>query len=402
MPVFAYKAINDSNAFVQGTVSAENPRSARELLRTRGLVVESVVTNEKAAGSNLLLFRRKNRHASKRVAMVRELSTLLAAGIPLLEALDSQAKQHRGAFQTSLLLLRDRVAAGGTLADAMREQPGIYDPLSLQMVEVGENSGTLDRVLDQLANFSERYLQLKDRVTNALFYPVMVFLLSMGVGMFLMTIVVPMLLDNLLEADRQIPWPTRVLKGVSDTLRTHGLLIAGSALAMGITTVAVVRTERGRRLWHNVLLKIPLLGNMSRKQEIARLALIVSTLLKSGIVLLHALEIAGRSIKNTVLREAVEQGRAAIRSGQEIGPSLDATGEFPPTVVQIFAVGQQSGKLEEMLQRLAENYERQVATMSMRLASLLEPVLIVGLAMFVGFILFATVLPILEAGNVLQ
>ncbi len=140
---------------------------------------------------------------------------------------------------------------------------------------------------------------------------------------------------------------------------------------------------------------------MARKQEIARIALVVATLVKSGVVLLQALEIAGRATKNIVLREALEDGGRAIQTGKELGEALERTGQFPATVVQLFSVGQQSGKLEEMLERLADNYDRQVTTLSLRLATLLEPVLIVGLALFVGFILFATVLPILEAGNVL-
>jgi type II secretory pathway component PulF len=299
------------------------------------------------------------------------------------------------------MILRERVAAGSTLADGMREQPEVFDTLTVHMVEVGENSGTLDVVLDQLANFSERYLQLKDRVTNALFYPVVVFVLSMGVGMFLMTVVVPMLLDNLLEAGKEIPWPTRVLKAVSDTIRTHGFTLFGTAVLTVVAIIVLLRSTWGRRLWHRTILKLPLLGSMARKQEIARTALIVSTLLKSGIVLVSALEIAGRAAKNAVIRDALETSRESIQTGREIGEALESTGEFPPTVVQIFSVGQQSGKLEEMLQRLADNYDRQVTTLSMRLATLLEPVLIVGLAVFVGFILFATILPILEAGNVL-
>ncbi len=401
MAVFAYKALDNRSTAIQGTISADNLRTARDLLRSRGLMVESVTAQTESSSRSWWPFKRRTRHMAKRVAMVRELSTLLSAGIPLLDALDSQTQQHKGAFQASLLMLRDRVAAGSSLAEAMREQPEVYDSLSIHMVEVGENSGTLDVVLDQLANFSERYLQLKDRVVNALFYPVVVFVLSMGVGMFLMTVVVPMLLDNLLEAGKTIPWPTRILKGMSDFVRGYGLgMLALAAMAI-VGFIFLLRTERGRRLWHRTLLWLPMFGDMARKQEVARMALIVSTLLRSGIVLLQALEIAGRAMRNVVVRDALIDSQAAIRSGREIGEALAETGQFPPTVVQIFSVGQQSGKLEEMLERLADTYDRQVATMSMRLATLLEPVLIVGLAMFVGFILFATVLPILEAGNVL-
>lgn len=401
MSVFFYRALNERAAVIEGTISADSARAARDILRGKGYTVEQV-TEQHEKRNSWLPFRRRSRYASKRIEAVRELSTLLAAGIPLLETLDSLVAQqaHKG-FRESLLLVRERVAAGCSLADAMRDQPQVFDELTIHMVEVGESSGTLDTVLDQLASFSERYLQLKDRVTSALFYPIVVFLLSMAVGVFLMTVVVPMLLDNLLEAGKNIPWPTRVLKAMSDTLTSYGPLLAVLAIGGFTALMALLRTERGKRLWHRTILKLPLIGSMALKQEISRMSLIVSTLLKSGIVLVSALEIAGRSAKNFVIKQALNSSRESIQRGQEIGEALEETKLFPPTVIQIFAVGQQTGKLEEMLDRLASTYDRQVSTLALRLATLLEPVLIVSLAAFVGFILFATVLPILEAGNVL-
>lgn len=406
MSVFTYRALDEHAAAIEGTISADSPRAARDLLRGRGFTVEQVTEQAEARTFGWMPFRRRGRYAAKRIEAVRELSTLLGAGIPLLEALDSLVAQQQGGwggrgFRESLLLVRERVAAGSSLAEAMRDQPQVFDELTIHMVEVGENSGTLDVVLDQLANFSERYLQLKDRVTSALFYPIVVFLLSIGVGVFLMTVVVPMLLDNLLEAGKEIPWPTRVLKAMSDTLTSYGPLLLLLAVLGFVGMMALMRTERGKLHLHRAILKLPLVGSMALKQEISRMSLIVSTLLKSGIVLVSALEIAGRAAKNFVIKQALESSREAIQRGQEIGEALEDTKLFPATVVQIFAVGQQTGKLEEMLDRLADTYDRQVATLSMRLATLLEPVLIVSLAAFVGFILFATVLPILEAGNVL-
>jgi len=291
--------------------------------------------------------------------------------------------------------------AGSGLAEAMREQPSVYDSLCVQMVEVGENSGTLDVVLEQVASFSERAVQFKDRVTSALLYPAIVLMMSVGVGMFLMTVVVPMLLDNLLDAGRPLPWPTRVLKSMSDTVCVHGWWIALLIASAAIGLVPILRTERGRLLWHRLLLRIPLLGGMAQKQEIARIAMIIATLMKSGIVFLQALETAARTTKNIVISRALLSGRDTVMAGRDIGDALAPTGVFPPMVIQIFAVGQQSGRLEEMLDRLSQAYERQVNSLATRLAAVLEPVLIIFLSVFVGFILFATILPILEAGNVL-
>lgn len=402
MAVFAYRATDAAATLVRGTIVADTPRQARDELRGRGLTIHEVAS-QKATTERVAwrLLRRPGRAAGKVSSAVRELATLLGAGIPLLEALDTLTNQYRGNFRSSLLALRERVAAGYSLAEAMREQPDVFDTLSVQMVEVGENSGTLDVVLEQLSSFSERSLEFKDRVTSALLYPALVLVMSMGVGMFLMTVVVPMLLDNLLDAGRPLPIPTRILKALSDGVRYQGWWIALVVLCLVAGMVAMLRTERGRFAWHRLLLRLPLVGGMARKQEIARIAMIISTLMKSGIVFLQALETAARSTKNRVIGQGLLAGRDAVLAGRDIGEALAPTGVFPAMVIQIFTVGQQSGKLEEMLDRLSATYERQVNSLATRLAAALEPILIVFLSLFVGFILFATILPILEAGNVL-
>jgi len=400
MTVYAYRAQDRQCANVRGTIAADTPRQARDLLRQRGLAVDDIhVCNEKKSTWELSLPGRS--HAAKLVTAIRELATLLSVGIPLVEALDTISKQYTRGFQNSLLVIKDRVTAGANLAEAMAEQPNIYDPLCLHMVEVGESAGNLDEVLERLAEFKEQSLHLKDRVLTALLYPAIVLTASIGVSIFLMTVVVPMLLTNLIEAGKALPWPTRVLKGMSDLLLGHGWWLGMVALLLVVGIAVAVRTTRGRRAWHRLLLRLPLFGPLAQKQTLGRTATIVATLLRSGIVLLRAMDIAARSTNNIIVREAIEQVSTEVGAGQDMGQVLERTGIFPPLFVQIFTVGQQTGRLEEMLERLAKDYDRQVNTMSTRLAAALEPVLILTLAVFVGFILFATVLPILEAGNVL-
>ncbi len=185
MAVFAYRAADGGVAVVRGTVTADSPRQARDQLRSRGFVVEEITLHEPAASLNWWPLKRRGRHAAKLASTVRDLATLLGAGIPLLESLDALADQYRGHYRASLLAVRERVAAGSGLAEAMREQPEIFDDLSIQMVAVGEDSGTLDVVLDQLADFSERYQQFKDKVITSLMYPLVVLSMAVGVGMFL-------------------------------------------------------------------------------------------------------------------------------------------------------------------------------------------------------------------------
>lgn len=401
MGVFAYKAVDERCRPVAGTISADTPRQARDQLRARGLRASDMVPQDLPQRSLLGALSLPGRSRAKVTTMIRELATLLGVGIPLLESLDTICRQHQGRFRTSLLLLRDRISAGAALAEAMADQPQLFDPLCVHMVEVGENAGTLDQVLAQLADFKERWLELKDRVLNALLYPIVVLLVSVGVTIFLMTAVVPMLLRNLLEAGRPLPWPTQVLKALSDVLLGYGWWLL---LVAGVTAIACswgLQTAPGRRWTYRVLLRLPLAGTMARKQTLARISLVIATLLRSGITFLKAVEIAGGATRNLIFREALAQIVVDVGAGREIGPALERTKVFPPLVVRIFSVGQQTGQLEDMLERLAVDYDRQVSVAASRLASALEPVLILFLAVIVGFILFATVLPILEAGNVL-
>ncbi|MEO0529376.1 MAG: type II secretion system F family protein [Planctomycetota bacterium] len=405
--MYAYRAVDEQMAPYHGSVTAETPRQARDQLRDRGLLVEALSLKTAPRAGGWLPWQRRGRYDARLVPVVRELATLLSAAIPLSDALETTASQQRGPLGESLERLTERVSGGVGLAEAMREQPVFYDDLTVQMVEVGENAGNLDVVLDQLADFRERYVMFKDRVVTALFYPLIVLAMGLGVSLFLMTFVVPMLLDNLLSAGQSIPWPTRVLRSMSDALREHGfLLLVGGAIG-GISFVSAIQTKRGKRFWHGLLLKAPLLGGIILKQELARVALILGTLLESGIVFVQAMEIATRAVKNQVLADAFGRTQATVQAGADIGEAMEEAvrsnpGLFPPLVLQIFSVGQKTGRLEPMLARLATDYERQVTSLTTRLTTLLEPALIVALAVFVGFILFATMLPILEAGNVLQ
>lgn len=401
MPVYHYRVQDVRARTASGTIAAESARHARDDLRGRGFAVEEIWPHERRDGGVWRCLTRRRANSARLASLLRELSTLLAVGVGIVDALETLLRQHRGHFQTSLALLRDRVAGGARLAEAMRDEPHVFHELAICMVEVGENTGNLEEVLDQLAGFLEDSSQLRDRVLGALLYPALVFFTAVGVAIFLMTVVVPMLLSGLLEAGRSLPWPTFVLKMMSDFLLRHGITLCGALLLLGVAAAAAARTKHGRRYWHQGILRVPLLGSMSCRQTIARLAGTIATLMRSGVEYIPAAEIAARSANNLVFRRALLDANERISAGQDIGTALEGTGVFPPLVIHVFSVGQAAGRLEDMLDRLAADYSRQVKNLSERLASVLEPVLILILAVFVGFILFATLLPILEAGNVL-
>ena len=403
MPVFAYTGTDAARSRIRGTVAADTPRQARDQLRRDGIAVRKIAEHAaRDRSGGLLAPIRRQRLRARWSEAVHDLAMLLQASTPMLEALDTLAGQHRGAFRDALLGVRDRVAAGASLAEAMGGRPDLFDEASIHLVEVGENAGTLDDVLGQLAEFKRRSAQTKDQVLTALLYPAFLVVFGLAAGIFLMTAVLPPLLENLGDMSRDIPWPTRVVKAGSDVLVNHGGWLAMLGLAVVLALAAVLRTDDGRRTWHRLMLRVPLLGPMALKQAVARVAMIVATMSRSGVVLTRAIELAARSTENRIVRDALEAAHAKIGAGEDVADALGRSGVFPPLAVRVFAVGQESGRLEEMLTRLSEDYERQNEMLSARLTALLEPVLILVLATFVGFLLLATILPILEAGRALQ
>ena len=449
MAVFTYKAldIRDGNALTTGTIVADTPRQARDQLRARGLTIQQLgpldgavagrdgwlrrilgnntthasavhadgmsATDAGSLGSDahahLRHFRGfRGRHFRGRggtsggvVGLVLELSTLLAVGVPLLEALETAGRQHRGQFRVRVEVLRDRVAQGASLAQAMREQSDLFDEMTVSIVEVGEHTGQLETLLEQLADFMQRSMRFKNRIVTVLLYPAIVLTTGIGVCLFLMTFVVPNLLSALVEAGKPLPLPTLVVKAMSDFLLGWwgALLVVLGAAVVGVA--AIVRTARGRRWWDRMILRLPVIGDLARKQALSRLSVVIATLMRSGIPFVQAIQIAQRSARNVILREALVRCERAIHAGQDISQAFEDTGAFDPVVVQVFSIGQHSGRLEDMLDRLSADYERQLDVTTQRLTAVMEPLLILLLAVIVGFIAFATVMPILEAGNVL-
>jgi len=330
-----------------------------------------------------------------------ELATLLAVGVPLLEALDTLTRQYRGRVRTTLLSIKDHVSSGKSLAEATGKHPEFFDDLCVNLVEVGENTGKLDHSLGCISSFKRRAAEFQDRVISSLLYPAIVLAMCVAVSLFLMTVVVPLLLTNLVEAGKALPWPTQVLKVGSDFLLRYGFWLAIGLVAACTGVAAFARSLAGRRLFDRLLLALPVVGEMARKQEISRVSQVISTLLASGLDFLKAIEIATRTSKNTLLVDALKSLGDEVRSGKELGTVVAGLEFFPPVVAHVFTIGKKSGRLDSMLQRLAEDYDAEVKSLSQKLSTVIEPVLIVMLAGVVGFILFATLLPILEAGNVL-
>lgn len=398
MPVYAYTGNDREGQRVRGTIAADSPRAGRDSLRVDGVRVVSLEPLTAGGDSWWHRFRRRRARAQWGGA-AHEMSMLLRAGIAVDEALATLASQYRGAFSDALTHLHDQVTAGRSLADAMNDQPEVFDAASIRLVEVGENAGTLETVLEELADFRQRMSEFSDKVANALMYPAFLFVFGIAAMIFLMTWVLPPLLENLQETLTEIPLPTRIAQSISNVLVNHGFKLAvATVLVAGGTGWAMSRPS-GKRWKDRVILNLPLLGPLLTKQLVARVSMIIGLLLRSGIPLNQAVDLAARSIQNQTLRDTLAQAGQDLAAGRDLASCLTQSQMFPPLAVRVFSVGQDSGQLDDMLIRLGEDYNRQVQTASTRLTALLEPVLILVMAAMVGFLLLATILPILQAGQ---
>ena len=424
MPVFAYSGTDHAAASVRGTITADTPRSARDQLRARGIrigkidaVTDSATANARSqtggeigSGSkpawntsawNTAAWRARPGSAADWATALEELSMMLGAGLPILDSLDTLADQASGRFEKTLLQIRESIASGRSLAEAMSRHQEAFDAASVHMVAVGENSGSLEQVLAHLAAYHRKRLAFRDTLATALMYPLFLVFFGIAAAIFLMTWVLPPLLETLEETVTTLPWPTRVVRTLSEVLLAYwGPLFAVTAIAM-VGLAIGMRTHRGRWLWHSLLLRLPIVATMVRKQSVSRIATVVSTLIQSGVELTRAFELASDSIPNEVFRDSLKIVTQRISAGEELADAFRGQDAFPPLAARVFAIGQESGQLDVMLKRLSADYDRQVTSLSTRLTSLIEPVLILVLAVMVGFLLLATVLPILEAGNVL-
>ncbi len=333
---------------------------------------------------------------------IRQLATLLRAGMPLVPALAALVEQLQGQPLAPIMQdIQDRVNAGASLASACRQYPGLFSDLFLSMVHAGESSGTLEAVLLRLAEMMEKRTQLAAKVRAALAYPILMTLVAVGVVLFLMSFVVPSLTGIFLDMNQQLPWPTRLLIRISSFLENYLLwiLLAGVALWGGIHSY--IKSGAGKQQWDRIKLKLPLFGPLLLKAEAARFTRILGIMLSSGISILDTLTIAQTVIQNGFLAKSLDSVKQAVSRGIPIAQSMRMTGLFSPIVYHTIAIGEISGNLEEQLAGIADSYETELETSTRALMSLLEPVLLMVMAAWIGFIVLAILLPIFEINQMI-
>ncbi len=402
MPVFEYKALTATGKAVQGLKEAESPKTLRAVLKRDGIFLTEVLGEQqvKAQQAREVNVRRwvLGRVSAQDLAIAtRQLAVLVHAGIPLVESLNALVEQvEHERLKRVVSDVKQRVNEGSSLADALGAHPKVFSTLYMNMIRAGETSGALEVVLFRLAEFTESQARLRSKIRGTLAYPAAMLVIGAVIMGILFTVVIPRLVRIFEDTKATLPWNTRALIAFSSFASSYwwALVLAAVLSVWGFRRW--LRTPAGRARWDRWVLRAPIFGSLVRQIAIGRFARTLSTLLRSGVPLLTAMDIVKNIVGNTRLADVIESARVAIREGESIAAPLKRSGEFPPLVHHMVAVGERSGALEDMLKNVADTYEDQVETMVQALTSLLEPLMIVAMGGVVAFIVLSVLMPILQ------
>jgi general secretion pathway protein F len=408
VPAFEFKGLNKAGKEVSGVRDADSEKALRSSLKREGIYLTRVGKGTKK-GQGLLSTEVDIQQYFERVSpmdiaiFTRQLATLTRAGIPLVEALSATVDQSdKPKLRKVLAKVRQDVSEGTSLAGALEQHPTIFSPIFPNMVRAGEASGTLDQVLNRLAEFTENSVKLKSKVQSAMMYPI----IMVGLGGLILTgmfvYVIPQITQIFEDTGQQLPFLTRALIAFSQILRNYwwAFFILAFLSVWGFKNWK--NSEKGSYSWDRKKLKIPVFGSLILMIGISRFTRTLSTLLRSGVPLLTALDITKNVLGNQVLVDIIEEARLAVKEGSSLADPLKASGRFPPIVTHMVAIGERSGALEEMLTVVSDAYESQVENKISGLTSLLEPVMIVGMGITIALIVFAVLMPILELNEFVQ
>ncbi len=408
MAGFEYRGIEVvSGKTVKGYRDAENPKALRGLLRRDGILLTlATPENERKARDkrDIRLFAFLQRPSSSDVAVLtRQLATLVRAGVPLVDSITALTEQvEKESLVRVLTDVGEQLRQGTAFATSLAAHPKVFQPLYINMVAAGEASGTLETVLERLADFMESQARLKGKLIASLTYPVLMTLVATFLVGALMIGVVPKVTSMFENLQQELPWYTTLLIFVSDSLAAFWWLIVGAIVGGIYGFRRWVSTTKGRLQWDRFLLKVPIFGRLNLLVAVARFSRTLATLLASGVALLSAMDIVKNVLGNAQLEAVVKTAISSIREGESIAEPLKRSGYFPPMVTHMIAVGERSGQLEQMLQNVSRAYEADVEVKVTALTSLLEPIIIVVMGGMVAFIAMAIIMPLVQMNQLVQ
>jgi len=426
MARFNYVALDTRGQEATGLVEAPSSNAAISQLRQAGYFPTSVIeeaisspdgqegrdraakmarTTKPRAKKGIVLFQRKKVKSKILMIFTRQLATLIDSGLPLLRSLNVLEKQERDkVLKNTINKVADSVQSGSTFSDALALHPRIFNDLYVNMVKAGEVGGVLELVLTRLSEFQEKAAKIKNKIIAAMVYPGIVMTMAVAIMGFLLVFIVPrfeVIFHDLL-GDKPLPPVTRFVIGVSGSLKNHGLVVLGVVVAVVTLYKFIGRTRRGRLAIDTFKLRMPLFGNLNRKTAISRFARTLGTLVTSGVPILQALNITRETAGNAAIARAISHVHDSVKEGESIVQPLEASRVFPPMVVSMVDVGEETGKLPEMLLKVAEVYDDEVDNAVAALTSMLEPIMIVFLAVIVGTIVLALFTPLISIITGLQ
>ena len=408
MPVYEYTGLSSSGKSLKGILDADSPVVARQKLRSSGIFpveVKEALSKPKSlpSGSLSLSILRGRVKPGEISVMTRQLSILLGAGVPLVKSLESLIAQITNPpLKKVMAEIKDSVNEGNSLAFSLSQHPKIFSNMYINMVDSGEASGSLDVVLERLAEFGEHQQVMRGRFRAALAYPIFMSVIGTLVLFFLITFIVPKITTIFSEMNQTLPLITIVLIKVSLFLLSFWWIIVLFVVGVIVLIRQGIKRPRGRYFWDRLKLRIPALGSINQKIALARFGRTLGSLLQSGVPLISALQIVGKVVDNVLIEKVIENSVVDIQAGKSLAGTLEQSRWFPSMAVQMIAVGEQSGELETMLNKIADIQEREVDSSIMALTSMLEPAMILVMGVVVGYIVISILLPIFEMSQMIH
>ncbi|NUP89924.1 MAG: type II secretion system F family protein [Candidatus Sumerlaeia bacterium] len=408
MPEYSYEALDRGGKQVKGTISAPNEDVIVEKLHNMGYYPLKVVPHKVSASEFDLLslpiiktwaHRIKTKHV---MTFTRQLATLIDAGLPILRSLNILTEQVESViFKEKIQAMAKEIEQGSTLSDAMSKHPKVFDKLYVNMVRAGEIGGVLEAVLNKIAEFLEKRQALKGKVKSAMMYPVVVSFVAIGIVTFILWKIIPKFVDIFDQLGADLPGPTLILVRASEIVREKTIYVVIGAVLLVVLVKQINKNPQGKYFFDRMKLKIPLLGELLRKIAIVRFAGTLATLITSGVPILQALDIVRDTSGNEVISRAMAKVYESIKDGDTIHEPLAECEVFPPLVVHMVAVGEETGAIDQMLQKVAEAYEREVDDTVNALTSIIEPLMIVFLGIIIGAIVIALYLPLFNIPKII-
>jgi general secretion pathway protein F len=409
MPQFAYKAKKDDGSVVTGTLQAESERSALDSLGRMGVFPLEIATSGNGGGGGTNAKVQQPRHSGGRIRpsdvalFTRQLSDLLKAGVPLNRALRTLSQQTQNLELSRTIEEIDReVSSGKGLHEALGKFPKTFPPLYVSMVKAGETGGFMEEVLHRLALFIEKDQELKSRIASAMAYPILLIVIGTGAVVFLMVFFIPRFSEIFRKMGSNLPTTTQIVMAVSYFCRDYWMFLFLGVMGAIAGWSQLVRTTAGRRFFDKFRVRFPLFGEIVKKNAVSRFTRTLGTLLKSGVPILGALSIAKEAMGNVVLMEDIDEASAGVKQGRSLAEILRQSRYFPPMVVDMIAVGEEGGNLDEVLINVSDSYDIQVDRQVRVFIALFEPALLLIMATLVGFIVISMLLPVFSLSSMIK